>query len=309
MVVTKVLFEIPSNITEGLANGTLVQHGGVIREATGPIVAHLREIGSAPLLSPELASIVAPAVISAIQVAGVAVVVKELRRVEAKIDQLNEAVERIQIDLKAVRSEQILDRGLPVVEAIPLLRHALLSERRGDLEGAWQRLVSGRARIQDWISQQQAEDLVAIGRPVERLLELDLVCAAGEIRALERLESSADECRMVLDAHEVTWRRFESNMKGLPSIRSDQRAPSKASREGSPDGNPYRTKMRWKQAADDAVALLVEERALLDLPQRQVVAPKLNEGREEDRQPSLVYFEIDTGVADEASAVSTRSGN
>lgn len=44
MPIEQVVFEIPAEIKVGLANGSLVRHGGVVRDLAGHIVKHLEEI-------------------------------------------------------------------------------------------------------------------------------------------------------------------------------------------------------------------------------------------------------------------------
>lgn len=44
MPIAQVVFEIPGEIKVGLANGSLIRHGGVVRDSAGHIVKHLEEI-------------------------------------------------------------------------------------------------------------------------------------------------------------------------------------------------------------------------------------------------------------------------
>lgn len=45
MVVEQVAFEIPTDVAMGLTSGDLVRYGGVVRDAGGHIVTHLKETG------------------------------------------------------------------------------------------------------------------------------------------------------------------------------------------------------------------------------------------------------------------------
>ena len=76
MGIEQIAFEIPKYIAKGLANGTFVRHGGVIRSAsTGAVVKMLKEV---PVIAPKTGNIIAKQllipIVGAVGVAGATII-------------------------------------------------------------------------------------------------------------------------------------------------------------------------------------------------------------------------------------------
>lgn len=141
----RVLFDIPAEIEQGLAAGTLQRTGGVVRRTTGKqeIVAWLRETShvSESTLPPGLESLLGLSVAG--QVLNLAVTTATLKIMMQKFDQLSSQIEMlgdaIRAEFKRDRDGQFEDvlRLIQNQYANPDSRHAIYSEAITKLYAAY----------------------------------------------------------------------------------------------------------------------------------------------------------------------------
>lgn len=87
MGIEQIAFEIPKYIAKGLANGTFVRHGGVIRSAaTGAVVKMLKEV---PVIAPKTGNIIVKQllipIVGAVGVAGATIIKNHIDDIDSFI--------------------------------------------------------------------------------------------------------------------------------------------------------------------------------------------------------------------------------
>lgn len=144
-----VLFDLPQQIAEGLANGTLKRKGGVIYNANGGVVAWLRETG--PMLRGQLTGASLPPALTAqlqslqslmgIQiglqaltlgatVAGFVIIGKKMDAISRQLNDVSQAVSEISREVEWLNTMLDADRS---AELLGSLDHANWSEQNNEL--------------------------------------------------------------------------------------------------------------------------------------------------------------------------------
>jgi hypothetical protein len=149
MAILQILFDLPEEIIEGLANGTLKRKGGVIYNSNGGVVMWLKETGEAIQsqtsgipLPPELASqlqslqglmglqIGLQALTLGVTVAGFVIIAKKIDAIGRKLDQISDAIEDLADEVQWQRTVRDVERSADLLGA---LEHAQWAELNGEL--------------------------------------------------------------------------------------------------------------------------------------------------------------------------------
>lgn len=132
MTSISVIFEIPADIAEGLANGTLERVGGVIRKAENKQVkAWLTEAGE---VIREENSSVPPSILNssqmlmglqvanlAVNVAGFALIYHKLQRVEHQLANMDQKLDRITVNQEFLDHKHLISKLSPVIASLRTL--------------------------------------------------------------------------------------------------------------------------------------------------------------------------------------------
>lgn len=152
MVSIKVLLDIPNEIAEGLAKGTLKRKGGVIYDSTGGVVMWLKETGTAverqtsgvelpPLLKGQLRSLQSlmglqiglQALNLGVSVAGFALLTKKTEAIDRKLDQISNTIEDIHDEVLWQGKVRNVERSADFLGALEHARWAESNEELGEL--------------------------------------------------------------------------------------------------------------------------------------------------------------------------------
>ena len=165
-----VTFEVPAWIEEGLANGSLIRGGGVVRRSSGEIAMFLRESGSlsrelangnlpsSPMLSAQMSSLQSLSMASlgmqalnlGISAIGFAVVVSKLNKIQADLQKIHEKLDEILEEIQWILRRQDLEMVGKMKAALEIADTATLASsmdlRRQGLIDARNRLIESANR-------------------------------------------------------------------------------------------------------------------------------------------------------------------
>ena len=183
--IAEILFEIPSDILEGLASGELKLFGGVVRKATGQIVCFLKQVGLSEKLSEiskslnsigntlgklektqteileQLAGVREMQALTAAGIAGVAFICvagftalgKQIGDVKEQINRLQSSVNDIRELVNIIHVENIIGRSQEYYRT-----YAAFCE--GDYEEAWRHARNCRADIESYLMNMPVETIL-----------------------------------------------------------------------------------------------------------------------------------------------------